>query len=118
MQDYHKCFLELARFAPVLVQTEARKVEKFVAGMNLNTRMALVVFKFRTLNEVYSSTADHYRVLSIRRGVQDWYKRPGEGGGTSDSKRLRPAGPGPARNFQKGTVFQSVEVVINPFMKG
>ncbi|XP_031120848.1 cold shock domain-containing protein 4-like [Ipomoea triloba] len=63
--------------------------------------MALVVFKFQTLSEAYSSAADHYRVLSIRRGVQDRSKRPAEGG-APDSKRHRPGGSGMRRSFQQG----------------
>ncbi|XP_031104878.1 uncharacterized protein LOC116009857 [Ipomoea triloba] len=103
VQDYHKRFMELARFAPVLVLTKVSKVEMFVAGLNLDTQMALVLFKFRTLSEAYSSAMDHYRVLSIRRAVQDRANRPGEGGGASDSKRHRLVGPGPMRNLHKGS---------------
>ncbi len=32
--EYHKKFLELARFARILVPTELAKVESFVAGLN------------------------------------------------------------------------------------
>ncbi|XP_031120862.1 uncharacterized protein LOC116024097 [Ipomoea triloba] len=85
------------------VPTEESKTEKFVVGLNLDTRMALVVFKFRTLSEAYSSATDHYRVLSIRRGVQDRTKSLGEGGGVSNSKRHTPVGPGFAGNFHKGS---------------
>ncbi|XP_031104400.1 uncharacterized protein LOC116007874 [Ipomoea triloba] len=101
VQEYHRRFLELARFAPTLAPTEETRIERFVAGLNLETRMALVVFKFQTLSEAYSSAADHYRVLSIRRGVQDRSKRPAEGG-APDSKRHRPGGSGMRRSFQQG----------------
>ncbi|WP_432648811.1 hypothetical protein, partial [Morganella morganii] len=100
MQEYHKRFLELARFAPTLAPTEESRIERFVAGLNLDTRMALVVFKFQTLSEAYSSAADHYRVLTIRRGIQDRSKRPGEGG-ASDSKRHRPGSSGMGGGFQR-----------------
>ncbi|MEQ5154431.1 retrotransposon gag family protein, partial [Providencia rettgeri] len=46
VQEYHRHFLELARFAPTLAPTEETRIERFVAGLNLDTRMALVVFKF------------------------------------------------------------------------
>ncbi|XP_031104625.1 uncharacterized protein LOC116009596 [Ipomoea triloba] len=101
VQEYHKRFLELARFAPTLAPTKERRIDRFVAGLNLDTRMALVVFKFQTMSEAYSSAADHYRVLTIRRGAQDSSKRPGEGG-TPDPKRHRPGGSGSGGIFQKG----------------
>ncbi|XP_019185260.1 PREDICTED: uncharacterized protein LOC109180203 [Ipomoea nil] len=41
--EYHKRFLELARFARMLVPTELAKVEKFVAGLNYEARKALTV---------------------------------------------------------------------------
>ncbi|XP_019156925.1 PREDICTED: uncharacterized protein LOC109153514 [Ipomoea nil] len=60
MVEYHKRFLELARFARMLVPTELTKVEKFVAGLNYEARKALTVSKPRTLNEAYLSAADLY----------------------------------------------------------
>ncbi|XP_019197427.1 PREDICTED: uncharacterized protein LOC109191287 [Ipomoea nil] len=39
--EYHKRFLELARFARMLVPTELAKVEKFVEGLNYEARKAL-----------------------------------------------------------------------------
>ena len=84
----------------MLVPTEESKIERFVAGLNWDTRMALVVCKFRTLSEAYSSAADHYRVLSMRRGVQDRAKRHGEGG-ASDPKKPK-VGDSSLGGFQKG----------------
>lgn len=71
----------MARFAPVLVPIEASKIEKFVAGLNLDTRMALVMLKFQPLSEAYSSAADNYRVLMIQREMLERHKRKNEGSG-------------------------------------
>ncbi|XP_019184852.1 PREDICTED: uncharacterized protein LOC109179828 [Ipomoea nil] len=60
--EYHKRFLELARFARMLVPTELAKVEKFVAGLNYEAWKALTVSKPRTLKEAYMSAVDLYRV--------------------------------------------------------
>ncbi|XP_019178914.1 PREDICTED: uncharacterized protein LOC109174075 [Ipomoea nil] len=69
--EYHKQFLELAHFAPELVPIEATKVEKFVAGLNFETREALTVSKTRTPNEAYASAADLYRIQLLQQGVQE-----------------------------------------------
>ncbi|XP_019189713.1 PREDICTED: uncharacterized protein LOC109184121 [Ipomoea nil] len=67
--EYHKRFLELARFAPELVPMETTKVEKFIAGLNFEARKFLTVSKPRTLNEAYASAADLYRIQLLQRGV-------------------------------------------------
>ncbi|XP_019157549.1 PREDICTED: uncharacterized protein LOC109154137 [Ipomoea nil] len=64
--EYHKRFLELARFARVLVPTEAAKVDKFVAGLSYEARKALTVSKPMTFNEAYLSAADLYRVQQLQ----------------------------------------------------
>ncbi|XP_019159928.1 PREDICTED: uncharacterized protein LOC109156532 [Ipomoea nil] len=79
--EYHNYFLELARFARVLVPTEAAKVDKFVFGLNYEVMKALTVSKPRTFNEAYLSAADLYRVQQLQRGSFDSVRRRGEGSG-------------------------------------
>ncbi|XP_019168026.1 PREDICTED: uncharacterized protein LOC109163775 [Ipomoea nil] len=55
--EYHKYFLELARFARVFIPTEAAKVEKFVVGLNCEAEKALTVSKPRLLSEAYDQAA-------------------------------------------------------------
>ncbi|XP_019171427.1 PREDICTED: uncharacterized protein LOC109166982 [Ipomoea nil] len=45
--EYHKRFLELARFARILVPIKLAKVEKFVAGLNYEARKALTLARKR-----------------------------------------------------------------------
>ncbi|XP_019167621.1 PREDICTED: uncharacterized protein LOC109163325 [Ipomoea nil] len=87
--EYHKRFLELTRFAHVLVPTEATKVEKFVAGLNFKAKKALTVSKPRTLNKAYASAADLYWVQLLQRGVQEQAKRRNYGSGGPNFKKTR-----------------------------
>ncbi|XP_019171422.1 PREDICTED: uncharacterized protein LOC109166977 [Ipomoea nil] len=91
--EYHKRFLELARFARLLVPTELAKVEKFVAGLNYEARKALTVSKPRSLKEAYLSAADLYRVQQLQRGSYELARKRTESGGSSNFKR-------PKQNFQ------------------
>ncbi|XP_019189819.1 PREDICTED: uncharacterized protein LOC109184207 [Ipomoea nil] len=97
--EYHKCFLELAHFARMLVPTELAKVEKFVAGLNYESRKALTVSKPRTLNEAYLSAADLYQVQQLQWGSFELVKKRSEGSGSHSFKkprqdfRTRPAPP-------------------------
>ncbi|XP_019179710.1 PREDICTED: uncharacterized protein LOC109174923 [Ipomoea nil] len=85
--EYHKLFLELARFAQMLVPTELAKVEKFVAGLNYEARKALTVTKPRTLNKAYLSAADLYRVQQLQRGSFRFTKKRNEGSGSYSYKK-------------------------------
>ncbi|XP_019173612.1 PREDICTED: uncharacterized protein LOC109169220 [Ipomoea nil] len=87
--EYHKRFLELGRFARMLVPTELAKVEKFVAGLNYEARKALTVSKLRTLNEAYLSAADLYRVQQLERGSFEFAKKRNEGSGSHSFKKPR-----------------------------
>ncbi|XP_019172694.1 PREDICTED: uncharacterized protein LOC109168104 [Ipomoea nil] len=87
--EYHKRFLELARFARMLVPAELAKVEKFVAGLNYEARKALTVSKPRTLKEAYLSVADLYRVQQLQRGSFELAKKRNEGGGSHSFKKPR-----------------------------
>ncbi|XP_019190743.1 PREDICTED: uncharacterized protein LOC109185215 [Ipomoea nil] len=87
--EYHKRFLELARFARMLVPTELAKVEKFVAGLNYEARKTLTVSKPRTLNEAYVSVADLYRVQQLQRGSNELARKRSEGSGPQGFKRSR-----------------------------
>ncbi|XP_019176084.1 PREDICTED: uncharacterized protein LOC109171512 [Ipomoea nil] len=91
--EYHKRFLELARFARMLVPIELAKVEKFVAGLNYEARKALTVSKPRSLKEAYLSAADLYRVQQLQRGSFELARKRNESGGSSNFKR-------PRQNFQ------------------
>ncbi|XP_019184572.1 PREDICTED: uncharacterized protein LOC109179517 [Ipomoea nil] len=71
VMEYHKKFLELARFASVLVPIGESKVEKFVAGLNFEARKALTVSKPKTLNKAYLCAIDLYRVQHVQKGIQE-----------------------------------------------
>ncbi|XP_019158309.1 PREDICTED: uncharacterized protein LOC109155032 [Ipomoea nil] len=87
--EYHKRFLELTRFARMLVPTELAKVEKFVAGLKHEARKALTVSKPRTLKEAYLSAADLYRVQQLQRGSLELVRKRNESGGSSNFKKPR-----------------------------
>ncbi|XP_019173255.1 PREDICTED: uncharacterized protein LOC109168731 [Ipomoea nil] len=87
--EYHKRFLELARYARMLVPTELAKVEKFVAGLNYEARKALMVNGPKTLNEAYLSAADLYRVQQLQRGSNELARKRSEGSGSQSFKRTR-----------------------------
>ncbi|XP_019158018.1 PREDICTED: uncharacterized protein LOC109154745 [Ipomoea nil] len=97
--EYRKRFLELARFAHMLVPIELVKVEKFVAGLNYEAGKALTVSKPRTLNEAYLSAADLYRVQQLQCGSFEFAKKRSKGSGSYSFKkptqdfRARPALP-------------------------
>ncbi|XP_019190722.1 PREDICTED: uncharacterized protein LOC109185196 [Ipomoea nil] len=55
--EYHKQFLKLARLTPELVPTESTKIEKFVPGLNFESRKTLTLHKPRTLEEAYANAA-------------------------------------------------------------
>ncbi|XP_019192737.1 PREDICTED: uncharacterized protein LOC109187036 [Ipomoea nil] len=101
MVEYHKRFIELARFARTLVPTELAKFEKFVVGLNYEARKALTVSKPRTLNEAYLSATDLHRVQQLQRGSFEFTKKRSEGSGSHSYKkprqyfRARPAPPPP-----------------------
>ncbi|XP_019172010.1 PREDICTED: uncharacterized protein LOC109167451 [Ipomoea nil] len=88
--EYHKKFLELARFARMLVPTELAQVERFVAGLNYEARKALTVSRPSSLKEAYLSTVDLYRVQQLQRGSYELARKRTEGGGSSNFKRPRP----------------------------
>ncbi|XP_019189711.1 PREDICTED: uncharacterized protein LOC109184119 [Ipomoea nil] len=75
VMEYHKKFLELARFASVLVPTGESKVEKFVVGLNFEARKALTVSKPKTLNEAFLCAADLYQVQQVQKGIRESRKR-------------------------------------------
>ncbi|XP_019184082.1 PREDICTED: uncharacterized protein LOC109178955 [Ipomoea nil] len=87
--EYHKRFLELARFARMPVPTELAKVEKFVAGLNYEARKALTVSKPSTLKEAYLSATDLYRVQQLQRGSFGFVKKMNEGSGAHNFKKPR-----------------------------
>ncbi|XP_019198922.1 PREDICTED: uncharacterized protein LOC109192680 [Ipomoea nil] len=93
MVEYHKKFLELARFARMLVPTELAKAKKFVAGLNYEARKALTVSRPRSLKEAYLSAADLYRVQQLQRGSYELARKRTKSGGSSNFKR-------PKQNFQ------------------
>nr|GMD50720.1 uncharacterized protein LOC109168302 [Ipomoea batatas] len=95
VQEYHKRLLELACITPVLVPTEASKIEKVVASLNLNTRMTLVVFKFRTLSEAVVSSI----ITECCQSEEGRTKRPSNGSGTTAFRRPRIVDTKPAKNF-------------------
>ncbi|XP_019184982.1 PREDICTED: uncharacterized protein LOC109179962 [Ipomoea nil] len=88
--EYHKKFLELARFARMLVPTELSKVEKFVAGLNYEARKALTVSRPSSLKDAYLSAADLYRVQQLQRGSYEVARKRTESGGSSTFKKPRP----------------------------
>ncbi|XP_019172763.1 PREDICTED: uncharacterized protein LOC109168177 [Ipomoea nil] len=88
--EYHKRFLELARYARMFVPTELAKVEKFVVGLNYETRKALTVSKPRTLKEAYLSAADLYRVQQLQRGSYELARKRNESSGSSNFKKPIP----------------------------
>ncbi|XP_019171986.1 PREDICTED: uncharacterized protein LOC109167426 [Ipomoea nil] len=55
--EYHKQFLKLARLTPEQVPTESTKIEKFVTGLNFESRKALILHKPKTLEEAYTKAA-------------------------------------------------------------
>ncbi|XP_019170743.1 PREDICTED: uncharacterized protein LOC109166005 [Ipomoea nil] len=85
--EYHKRFLELTRFARMLVPTEIAKVEKFVTGLNYGARKALTVSKPRTLKEAYLSAADLYWVQQLQRGSFELTKKRNESSGPHNFKK-------------------------------
>ncbi|XP_019170937.1 PREDICTED: uncharacterized protein LOC109166430 [Ipomoea nil] len=87
--EYHRRFLELARFARTLVPTELAKVEKFVAVLNYEARKALTVSKPKTLKEAYLSVDDLYRVQQLQRGSFELAKKRNENGGSHNFKKPR-----------------------------
>ncbi|XP_019153681.1 PREDICTED: uncharacterized protein LOC109150220 [Ipomoea nil] len=87
--EYHKRFLELARFALELVPTESTKIERFVSGLNFEAQKALIVSGPRTLNEAYSSAANLYRIQLLQHEVQDQIRKRNTGGGAPPMKRTR-----------------------------
>ncbi|XP_019170999.1 PREDICTED: uncharacterized protein LOC109166504 [Ipomoea nil] len=89
--EYHKKFLELARFARMLVPTELAKVEKCVAGLKYEARKALTVSRPSSLMEAYLSAADLYRVQQLQRGYYELARKRTESGGSSSFKKPRPS---------------------------
>ncbi|XP_019184404.1 PREDICTED: uncharacterized protein LOC109179356 [Ipomoea nil] len=87
--EYHKRFLELARFARMLVPTELAKVEKFVTRLNYEARKALTVSMPRTLKEAYLSAADLYRVQQLQWGSFELARKRNESGGPHNFKKPR-----------------------------
>ncbi|XP_019167549.1 PREDICTED: uncharacterized protein LOC109163250 [Ipomoea nil] len=87
--EYHNRFLELSRFAYVLVPTKATKVEKFIDGLNFEARKALTVSKPRTLNEAYTSFTDLYRIQLLQQGVQEHVRRRNDESGGPNPKRAK-----------------------------
>ncbi|XP_019166943.1 PREDICTED: uncharacterized protein LOC109162713 [Ipomoea nil] len=89
--EYHKRFLELARFSRMLVLTELAKVEKFVAGLNYEARKALTMSKPSSLKEAYLSAADLYRVQQLQRGSYELARKRTESGDSSSFKKPKPS---------------------------
>ncbi|XP_019188799.1 PREDICTED: uncharacterized protein LOC109183038 [Ipomoea nil] len=101
VMEYRKKFLELARFASVLVPTEESKVEKFVAGLNFEARKALTVSKPKTLNEAYLCAVDLYRVQQVQKGIQESRKRSFETTVAPVVISLSVTGAEPSRSLQR-----------------
>nr|GMD55755.1 putative mediator of RNA polymerase II transcription subunit 24 [Ipomoea batatas] len=59
VQEYYTDFINLARFAPVLVPDERSKVGKFIRGLNFETQKSLSMFRCQTLDEAYDRAASH-----------------------------------------------------------
>ncbi|XP_019160867.1 PREDICTED: uncharacterized protein LOC109157413 [Ipomoea nil] len=89
--EYQKRFLELARFARMLVPIELAKVEKFVAGLNYEAHKALTVSRPSSLKEAYLSAADLYRVQQLQRGSFELARKRTESGGSSNFKKPWPS---------------------------
>ncbi|XP_019178864.1 PREDICTED: uncharacterized protein LOC109174026 [Ipomoea nil] len=87
--EYHMRFLELARFARMLVPTELAKVEKFVSRLNYEARKALTVSKPRTLKEAYLSAADLYRLQQLQQGSFELTRKRNESSGSTNFKKPR-----------------------------
>ncbi|XP_019150565.1 PREDICTED: uncharacterized protein LOC109147361 [Ipomoea nil] len=87
--EYHKRFLELARFGRILVPTELAKAEKFVAGLNYEARKALTVSRPSSLKEAYLSAANLYRVQQLQRGSYEFARKRTESGGSSNHGKYR-----------------------------
>lgn len=102
VQEYHSQFLELARFAPMLVPDEPSKARKFVNGLNYETQKAVCVFSCQTLSEAYNRAAKHFCVQQIQRGTHDPSKRKVEGSSRPVEKKLRADYAAPAKSFPRG----------------
>ena len=102
MQDYHKRFLELARFAPRIVPTEADRVEKFIDGMNYETQKMMVAANCQTLNEAYTLASKHYHICMKQKNVGS-KKRKVEESRTrlrQEERKFQPQGQGFRGGYQ------------------
>ncbi|XP_031116506.1 uncharacterized protein LOC116020164 [Ipomoea triloba] len=103
VQEYYAKFLALARFAPTLVLDEPRKAEKFINGLNFETRKVVCALTFQTLNEAYSSVASHYRVQQIQKDINGRNKRKVDDDVQQGDKRPKFESAEPSRNFQRNS---------------
>ncbi|XP_019184392.1 PREDICTED: uncharacterized protein LOC109179341 [Ipomoea nil] len=89
--EYLKKFIELARFARILVPSELTKVEKFVTGLNYEARKTLTVSRPSSLKDAYLSVADLYRVQQLQQGSYELARKRTESGGPSSFKKPKPS---------------------------
>ncbi|XP_021760568.1 uncharacterized protein LOC110725391 [Chenopodium quinoa] len=62
INEYYSKFIELMRFAPEVVPTEALKAQRFEQGLTLTLQGKLGGVTFETLDEVYGRAAHLYRI--------------------------------------------------------
>ena len=64
--QYETRFRALERFAPDLVPTEGRRIERFYEGLHHEIRMAYLDRKFTTLGDVVRAAGEAERVIATR----------------------------------------------------
>ncbi|XP_019172690.1 PREDICTED: uncharacterized protein LOC109168099 [Ipomoea nil] len=101
VQEYYAEFLELAQFAPALVPDEPSKAEKFVNGLNFETRKILSAMTFPTLFAAYNSAAKHYRVQQIQKDAIGRNKRKIDEDVQQENMRPKFNPVEPHQNFQR-----------------
>ncbi|KAK2977829.1 hypothetical protein RJ640_001752 [Escallonia rubra] len=99
---YKSQFTDLARFCPHLVDTEERKVRKFVKGLNKDLRDKLIPLQLQT----YMAVVD--RALAIENDLEEQknvdtepFRAPSYGGqGNRNSGNVNPGGRGRGNTWQ------------------
>ncbi|KAK2991790.1 hypothetical protein RJ640_000299 [Escallonia rubra] len=100
---YESQFTDLARFCPHLVDTEERKVRKFVKGLNKDLRDKLIPLQLQT----YMAVVD--RALAIENDLEEQknvdtepFRAPSYGGqGNRNSGNVNPGGRGRGNTWQE-----------------
>ncbi|CAH9087227.1 unnamed protein product [Cuscuta epithymum] len=66
-KEYYAKFLELARFAPVLVPDEINRARKYISGPDFETNKAICVLGCQTPNEAYTKAFNRDRVRQLQK---------------------------------------------------